>query len=107
MNRPAQRRGVHAPIDQEVRTTRGHAGARVNRCFFSTGALFGAEQTLPIQGFLPVVNNREYDVFPDGKQFVMVFPVNRQDSGAVPAAQINAVLNWTEELKTRVPVKAR
>ena len=87
----------------------GVSGQRLHTVTVSTLPVptFGAEQTLPIQGFLPVVNNREYDMFPDGKQFVMVFPVNRQDSGAVPAAQINAVLNWTEELKTRVPVKAR
>ena len=68
---------------------------------------FGVDQTLPIQGFLPVVNNREYNVFPDGKQFVMVFPVTRQDSGTPPPAQITAILNWTEELKTRVPIKPR
>jgi Tol biopolymer transport system component len=68
---------------------------------------FGVDQTLPIQGFLPVVNNREYDVFPDGKQFVMVFPATRQDSGAPPPAQIVAILNWTDELKSRVPTTAR
>ena len=67
---------------------------------------FSAEQTLPIQGFLPYVNNREYDVFPDGQRFVIVMSAARRDSGTA-AVHIDTVLNWTEELKARVPAKAR
>jgi Tol biopolymer transport system component len=68
---------------------------------------FTAEQTLPVQGFLPIVNNREYDVFPDGKQFVLVTSAARQDTGTAQAVQIETVLNWTEELKARVRATGR
>ena len=54
---------------------------------------------------MSVVNNRQYDVFPDGKRFVVVYAANRQDSRAAPTAQIEAVPNWTQELKARVPSK--
>jgi Tol biopolymer transport system component len=67
---------------------------------------FTAEQTLPVQGFVAVVNNREYDVFPDGKQFVMVTTPASQGS-STSVVHIDTVLNWTEELKARVPAKAR
>jgi len=30
---------------------------------------FTSEKELPIQGFVPVTNNREYDIMPDGKAF--------------------------------------
>jgi Tol biopolymer transport system component len=48
-----------------------------------------------------------WDIHPDGKRFLMMKePVS---TGAAPAAagprKINLVLNWTEELKQRVPVK--
>jgi hypothetical protein len=48
-----------------------------------------------------------WDIHPDGKRFLMMKePVS---TGAAPAAagprKINIVLNWTEELKQRVPVK--
>ena len=68
---------------------------------------FTTEQTLQIQGLLALVNNREYDVFPDGKQFVIVTPAARVGSSAAPVVHIDTVLNWTEELKARVPSKAR
>ncbi len=48
-----------------------------------------------------------WDIHPDGKRFLMMKPV--QSAGKEPAAgiprQINIVLNWTEELKQRVPAK--
>jgi Tol biopolymer transport system component len=41
-----------------------------------------------------------YDVSPDGQRFLMLKPIGQ----AQPApTQINVVLNWTEELKQRVP----
>ena len=65
---------------------------------------FTAERPLPIQGFQPIVNNREYDVRPDGQQLVMVLPSSRAQNVVSPAPRITATLNWTEELKARVPV---
>ena len=43
--------------------------------------------------------NANYDVFPDGKRFVMVEAVEESAPG-----QINVVLNWFEELKRLVPI---
>jgi serine/threonine-protein kinase len=66
---------------------------------------FTGEKVLPIQGFLPVINNREYDILPNGRELVMVFPAARSVATAPATARIHTVLNWTEELKARVPVK--
>jgi dipeptidyl aminopeptidase/acylaminoacyl peptidase len=68
---------------------------------------FTAERPLPIQGFLPVTNFREYDIFPNGRDLVMVFPAARPTTTAPPSAHIYTVLNWFEELKTRVSPQPR
>ena len=65
---------------------------------------FGNEQTLPIEGNLIFTTYRDYDITPDGKQFLMVFPADETDSGEDARPQINIVLNFFEELKERVPV---
>jgi hypothetical protein len=36
---------------------------------------FTNDKDLPIQGFLPVTNYREYDIMVGGKEFIMVFPL--------------------------------
>jgi hypothetical protein len=41
-----------------------------------------------------------YDVSADGQRFLMV---KETEAASRSAAQINVVLNWTEELKRRVP----
>ncbi len=64
---------------------------------------FGGEQTLPIEGFRVFAAFRDYDITPNGEQFVMVFPADEVDDGP-SRPQINVVLNWFEELKERVPV---
>jgi serine/threonine-protein kinase len=43
----------------------------------------------------------EYDVTPDGQRFMMVKRIDQDDA----PAQINVVLNWTEELKRLVPTR--
>jgi serine/threonine-protein kinase len=71
---------------------------------------FGNEQALlGIQGFLIFAGlagrARPYDITPDGRQFLLVFPSDSEDSvAATTDEQINIVLNWFEELKERVPV---
>jgi hypothetical protein len=47
-----------------------------------------------------VVFTRNYDVTLDGQRFLMVRPT---ELPMQPATHINAVLNWFEELKHRVP----
>ena len=41
-----------------------------------------------------------YDVSPDGQRFLMLKPVEQEQPAST---QINVVLNWSEELKRRVP----
>ena len=59
---------------------------------------------LPIQGIL-APGPRNYDITPDGKYFVTVFPGSQANGGdKAPFERINITLNWFEELKQRVPV---
>jgi Tol biopolymer transport system component len=44
-----------------------------------------------------------YDVSADGQQFLMMRPVASATTAEAPRPTINIVLNWFEELKTRVP----
>ena len=46
-----------------------------------------------------------FDVMPDGKRFIAVVGAGQAASGLPAAAQIQFVLNWSEELKQRVPTK--
>jgi Tol biopolymer transport system component len=69
--------------------------------------VFTAEHPLPIQGFQPVINYREYDVLPNGRGLVMVLAATAGGTTASASAHISTVLNWVEELKTRVPTKPR
>ncbi len=58
-----------------------------------------------------LVNNpmRGYDVAPDGQHFVLIRafaePEPAKAAQPSPAPQMHVVLNWTEELKRRVPVR--
>ena len=48
---------------------------------------------------------RNFDITPDGRQFLII-PFGNSAAGPTPApAQINVVLNWFEELKQRAPVQ--
>jgi len=51
------------------------------------------------QALLPM-----WDISPDGKRFLMMKEAGATGAGGGPP-KINIVLNWTEELKQRVPVK--
>jgi hypothetical protein len=45
-----------------------------------------------------------YDVSADGQRFLMLKPAEQAQASPT---QINVVLNWTEELKQRVPAARR
>ena len=68
---------------------------------------FGKPLQLPVGDDAQFVGTgRQYDVTPDGKQFVLVLdPTTAGGSNRRTPSQINVVLNWVEELKQRVPVK--
>jgi serine/threonine protein kinase/WD40 repeat protein len=64
--------------------------------------------TVPITGIIqPPRSQRNYDITPDGKQFVVVLLASAQGEPnlRLPRAQINIELNWFRELQERVPVK--
>jgi Tol biopolymer transport system component len=67
------------------------------------GFAFGNPTPLSVQGFLQT-DTRQYDVSPDGKQFIVQLPPQRQSTSTPDAQEIRVVLNWFEELKQRVPV---
>ena len=46
-----------------------------------------------------------YDVAPDGRRFVMVEEVRPTNADATQNVQLEIIINWTEELKQRVPTK--
>ena len=53
----------------------------------------------------PRSGTTNYDVTPDGQRFLMLEPsFGGTDTGPATPDQINIVLNWSEELKERVPV---
>jgi hypothetical protein len=61
---------------------------------------------LPMRGLETSVapTTRSYDTMPDGRLLV-VLPVSvATDQTSRQTEQINAVLNWFEELKQRMPV---
>ena len=67
---------------------------------------FGKPSPLPIDVVVQQIGNpRNYDITPDGKQFLVVLPASETGTNQRQALQINVVLNWLEELKQRVPVK--
>ena len=45
---------------------------------------------------------RSYDVYPDGRHFIVSLPEHQTD---LPVARLNVVLNWFDELKRRVPTR--
>jgi hypothetical protein len=47
---------------------------------------------------------RNFDVTPDGRRFLMVFPAEQATAGEPVRPTINIVENWFEELRQRVPV---
>ena len=85
------------------------AAPRINAVTITTTPVpaFTAERTLAINGFQPVVNYREYDVFPNGREMILVFPAARSEQAEPATPRIHTVLNWFEELKARVPTAAR
>jgi len=64
---------------------------------------FGNPVPLGIKGLIQRVGNwRDYDITPDGKQFVVMMPPESTSSSTTQAPQIQVVLNWFEELKRRM-----
>jgi len=53
----------------------------------------------------PVLSGRNYDVSADGKRFLLFKNAPVPDGQPAAVAEIRVILNWTEELKAKVPVQ--
>ena len=74
----------------------------------TTGPIFRPGNPTKVFDTRYYVGGYPYDVSPDGQRFLMIKnggPSEQATTGA-PASMI-VVLNWTEELKQRVPRRAR
>jgi len=66
----------------------------------------GVPVPLPLEIVLQQAGfERQYDVSPDGKRFLVLLPDTPGEKESRSTQQINIVLNWFEELKQRVPVR--
>ncbi len=70
-----------------------------------SGFSTGTPTVLPIEGTIHPIAQRNFDVTPDGKQFLVVLPDTAPTSTQARPQQISVVLNWQEELKQRVPIR--
>jgi hypothetical protein len=59
------------------------------------------ERRLPFEGFLVFGGVRDYDVLPDGQGFVVI--LSPESAGPTERQRIDVVLNWVEELTSRLP----
>jgi eukaryotic-like serine/threonine-protein kinase len=75
----------------------------------TTGVAFGAPVTFParVTGGRLSGETRAYDILRDGTLVGLVDPADQKTAADTSAAanEMRVVLNWFEELKTRVPVK--
>jgi hypothetical protein len=62
---------------------------------------FGSETSVPIGDFLAFTNYRDYDIMPNGREFVILVPP-QQAAKEPNRPKVQVVLNWVEELKQRV-----
>jgi Tol biopolymer transport system component len=73
----------------------------------TSGFTYGRPVPVSIDGLIAPgsIYSRDFDISPDGKQFIAVLEATAGQTLKQPNPQINVVLNWFEELKQRVPVK--
>lgn len=69
--------------------------------------IFGSAASLPARVTANRINNemRAWDVLPDGRFVGLVDPSETESPAGAASSQMRVVLNWFEELKTRVPAK--
>jgi serine/threonine protein kinase len=74
-----------------------------------TGASFSFSKPSPVPlppgVLLGTTSARNYDITPDGKQFIVVMPVPQAAPIQRSSQQVEFVLNWLEELNRRVLIK--
>jgi serine/threonine-protein kinase len=68
------------------------------------GITFRKPRALPIQGAIMTLGYRDFDITPDAERFVMIYPADLAARQGAPSARIDVVLNWQQEVVSRVPV---
>jgi len=99
-----------SPDGKQISYLSGGGTARINSVEVRTQPSFdwGKPVSLPIQIYNPGGpgrGGRNYDILPNGNQFITPLPAADAQSGDLPSLQINTVLNWFSELKQKVPLK--
>src|SRR5262245_18054041 len=114
--------GICSPclrMDRSSSTRQINSSTR-EKCLSGNSDRFRAQTSTPIPQFFhqtatqpltikQIVMNggptqpRGYDIFPDGKRFIVM--LNPSDADSPQRQQINVVLNWFYELKQRVAAK--
>jgi serine/threonine protein kinase len=88
---------------------RADSGTQIMAVDIDTRRVFHAGKPHPLFEGPYAANSpmRAYDVAPDGQHFVLIRPSTDAAKAAQPPPppQMHVVLNWTEELKRRVPVQ--
>jgi hypothetical protein len=65
---------------------------------FDPAPRFSTERALAIEDFM-VTGGREYDIMPDGSQFITAYAEESTGPEIDSRPQIRVVLNWLEELQ--------
>jgi Tol biopolymer transport system component len=67
------------------------------------GLTFGTPVAVPIEGTIHPIQQRNYDVMPDGKRLLVVLPAAdvKASEARGASAQISVTLNWFEDLRAR------
>jgi serine/threonine-protein kinase len=101
------RRGVNALGASSVEVARGVQAQEFVAVDITLGGTpkWTNERVLPIDGYRVFLRSRDYDVTPDGKRFIMIFPAEQAERSEPAGVRISVVLNWLEELKQRVAVR--
>src|SRR5262249_25255826 len=98
--------GADSPIwSRDGRQLIFASGSRLMSVDIQTQPAFTFNEPKPLPIEIENTHDRPYDITPDGKQFVVMQRPPESEAPEKTSIQINAVLNWFEELKQRVPVR--
>jgi Tol biopolymer transport system component len=88
--------GEHPVWSPDGKTLYYDSASRIHSVSVKTEPSFttGEPVALPITGFIQGTGRRQYDLTPDGQQFIMMFAASQE---------IRTIPNWFEELKRRAP----
>jgi Tol biopolymer transport system component len=99
---------VWSPDGAELLFMPGPGSSRLNAVRVTTQPSFTFGEAMPVPRPFQGASGsfeRPYDISRDGRHFLGLIDAAQTQSGAPAAEQIQVVLNWSEELKQRVPTR--